>query len=69
MTWPEHSVPQQLHLDLMVDSVAELDAVHEQARLVSESSANTAGQRLVAPAAGFEPAAFCSGDRTSPTLC
>ena len=29
-TWPEHAVPQQLHLDLLVDSVPELDAVHER---------------------------------------
>jgi catechol 2,3-dioxygenase-like lactoylglutathione lyase family enzyme len=27
-TWPDHRVPQQLHLDLTVDSVDELDAVH-----------------------------------------
>lgn len=27
-TWPDHSVPQQLHLDLTVETVAELDAVH-----------------------------------------
>lgn len=26
-TWPEHTVPQQLHLDLTVESVAELEAV------------------------------------------
>ncbi len=29
-TWPDHTVPQQMHLDLTVDSVAELDAVHER---------------------------------------
>lgn len=29
-TWPDHAVPQQLHLDLTVDTVAELDAVHER---------------------------------------
>mgnify|MGYP000114842403 CR=1 FL=1 len=29
-TWPEHHVPQQLHLDLMVRDVAELDVVHER---------------------------------------
>jgi catechol 2,3-dioxygenase-like lactoylglutathione lyase family enzyme len=29
-TWPDHTVPQQLHLDLTVDSVAELDAVHQR---------------------------------------
>jgi hypothetical protein len=29
-TWPDHAVPQQLHLDLTVASVAELDAVHER---------------------------------------
>lgn len=29
-TWPDHAVPQQLHLDLMVDDVDELDAVHER---------------------------------------
>ncbi len=27
-TWPDEAVPQQLHLDLTVSSVAELDAVH-----------------------------------------
>jgi catechol 2,3-dioxygenase-like lactoylglutathione lyase family enzyme len=27
-TWPDHTVPQQLHLDLTVDDVSELDAVH-----------------------------------------
>lgn len=27
-TWPQHRVPQQLHLDLTVRDVAELDAVH-----------------------------------------
>ena len=30
-TWPEHRVPQQLHLDLTVRDVAELDAVHARA--------------------------------------
>ena len=29
-TWPDASVPQQLHLDLVVDSVDELDAVHDR---------------------------------------
>lgn len=29
-TWPDDSVPQQLHLDLMVDDVDELDAVHQR---------------------------------------
>ena len=29
-TWPDLRVPQQLHLDLTVDSVAELDAVNER---------------------------------------
>lgn len=29
-TWPDHTVPQQLHLDLTVDNVADLDAVHER---------------------------------------
>jgi catechol 2,3-dioxygenase-like lactoylglutathione lyase family enzyme len=29
-TWPEHRVPQQLHLDLMVRDVEELNAVHER---------------------------------------
>lgn len=29
-TWPEAEIPQQLHLDLVVDTVAELDAVHER---------------------------------------
>jgi catechol 2,3-dioxygenase-like lactoylglutathione lyase family enzyme len=29
-TWPDHDVPQQLHLDLTVDSVAELEAVHDR---------------------------------------
>jgi catechol 2,3-dioxygenase-like lactoylglutathione lyase family enzyme len=28
-TWPEHRVPQQLHLDLTVRDVEELDAVHD----------------------------------------
>ncbi|HEX6578938.1 MAG TPA: VOC family protein, partial [Jiangellaceae bacterium] len=30
-TWPEGPVPQQLHLDLMVPTTAELDAQHERA--------------------------------------
>jgi catechol 2,3-dioxygenase-like lactoylglutathione lyase family enzyme len=30
-TWPQGPVPQQLHLDTSVDSVAELDAQHERA--------------------------------------
>lgn len=30
-TWPDHGVPQQIHLDLTVPSVAELDAVHDRA--------------------------------------
>ena len=30
-TWPAAEVPQQLHLDLTVDSVAELDEVHVRA--------------------------------------
>jgi catechol 2,3-dioxygenase-like lactoylglutathione lyase family enzyme len=29
-TWPDHGVPQQLHLDLSVDDVDALDAAHEQ---------------------------------------
>ncbi len=29
-TWPDHDVPQQLHLDLMVDDVEELDLVQER---------------------------------------
>lgn len=29
-TWPATSVPQQLHLDITVRDVAELDAVHER---------------------------------------
>jgi catechol 2,3-dioxygenase-like lactoylglutathione lyase family enzyme len=29
-TWPDHDVPQQLHLDLTVDDVAQLDAVHDR---------------------------------------
>lgn len=30
-TWPDGDVPQQLHLDLTVEDVAELDAQHERA--------------------------------------
>lgn len=30
-TWPDDTVPQQLHLDTTVSSVAELDAAHERA--------------------------------------
>ncbi|MFC8598292.1 VOC family protein [Isoptericola sp. NPDC057191] len=30
-TWPEHDVPQQLHLDTSVHDVAELDREHERA--------------------------------------
>lgn len=30
-TWPDHGVPQQIHLDLTVRSVTELDAVHDHA--------------------------------------
>jgi catechol 2,3-dioxygenase-like lactoylglutathione lyase family enzyme len=30
-TWPDDAVPQQLHLDLTVPSVAELDRQHERA--------------------------------------
>jgi catechol 2,3-dioxygenase-like lactoylglutathione lyase family enzyme len=30
-TWPEGPVPQQLHLDLMVPTTADLDAQHERA--------------------------------------
>lgn len=30
-TWPDDTVPQQLHLDLTVGSVVELDVVHERA--------------------------------------
>jgi catechol 2,3-dioxygenase-like lactoylglutathione lyase family enzyme len=30
-TWPDQTVPQQLHLDTTVPSVAELDAQHERA--------------------------------------
>jgi catechol 2,3-dioxygenase-like lactoylglutathione lyase family enzyme len=29
-TWPKHDVPQQLHLDLTVSDIAELDAAHER---------------------------------------
>lgn len=29
-TWPDHRVPQQLHLDLTVDSVEDLEAVHRR---------------------------------------
>ena len=42
-TWPRDGVPQQLHLDLVVSSVADLDAQHERAlglgaRLLLDSS-------------------------------
>jgi catechol 2,3-dioxygenase-like lactoylglutathione lyase family enzyme len=42
-TWPEGSVPQQLHLDLTVPAKAELDAQHERvlglgARLLEDRS-------------------------------
>ena len=30
-TWPEGPIPQQLHLDLTVPTIAELDAQHERA--------------------------------------
>ena len=30
-TWPDPAVPQQLHLDFLVDSVAELEEQHERA--------------------------------------
>lgn len=30
-TWPEPGVPQQLHLDMTVTSIEELDAAHERA--------------------------------------
>ena len=30
-TWPSSEVPQQLHLDLMVDSVADLEQAHRRA--------------------------------------
>lgn len=29
-TWPDNAVPQQLHLDLTVDDVEELNAVHDR---------------------------------------
>lgn len=29
-TWPDHAVPQQLHLDLTVDSIEDLNEVHPQ---------------------------------------
>jgi catechol 2,3-dioxygenase-like lactoylglutathione lyase family enzyme len=29
-TWPDASVPQQLHLDLVVDSLEQLDACHDR---------------------------------------
>lgn len=29
-TWPDATVPQQLHLDLIVDTVEQLDACHER---------------------------------------
>ena len=31
-TWPQSSVPQQLHLDLTVPTAADLDAAHERAQ-------------------------------------
>lgn len=45
VTWPDGPVPQQLHLDLTVPSVAELDAQHERAtalgaRLLHDGSAD-----------------------------
>ena len=30
-TWPDQAVPQQLHLDISVDTVAALDATHDRA--------------------------------------
>ena len=30
-TWPDPAVPQQLHLDFLLDSIAELDVWHERA--------------------------------------
>ncbi len=29
-TWPDHTIPQQMHLDTTVDSVEELDRQHER---------------------------------------
>ena len=43
-TWPQPDVPQQLHLDLSVHSLAELDAVHERVlRLGGELRLDRAG--------------------------
>jgi catechol 2,3-dioxygenase-like lactoylglutathione lyase family enzyme len=70
-TWPRDGVPQQLHLDMVVSSVAELDAQHERAlglgaRLLEDRSADEMEPlRVYADPAGHP---FCIFVVPSPTV-
>ena len=66
-TWPEGPVPQQLHLDLTVPTVAELDRQHERAlalgaRLLEDDADNPEEPlRVYADPAGHPFCIFVSG--------
>ncbi len=67
VTWPAGPVPQQLHLDLMVSSVADLDAQHRRAldlgaRLLQDQSGDPQEPlRIYADPAGHPFCIFVGG--------
>jgi len=66
-TWPANGVPQQLHLDLTVDSLASLDAQHERALrlgarlLLDRSDDEEEPLRVYADPAGHPFCVFVAG--------
>jgi catechol 2,3-dioxygenase-like lactoylglutathione lyase family enzyme len=69
-TWPDGPHPQMLHLDLTVDSPAELDAAHEQAvalgarLLLDRADDGTEPLRVYADPAGHPLCIFSLAPRT-----
>ena len=65
-TWPQHAVPQQLHLDLTVGSPAALEEQHESvlalgARLLLDRSDDEEPLRVYADPAGHPFCIFVAG--------
>jgi catechol 2,3-dioxygenase-like lactoylglutathione lyase family enzyme len=69
-TWPDHRIPQQLHLDLTVASISELEAQHERAvdlgaRLLFDRSDDPEEPlRVYADPAGHPFCIFVVGEET-----
>jgi hypothetical protein len=72
VTWPDGPRPQQLHLDLSVSTLADLDRAHERAlalgaRLLEDRSDDPVEQlRIYADPAGHPFCIFMAGDSSDP---